>query len=89
MTTRTTLRVRVWVEDIWDTIALAVSPDWTIARLKTVALTEAHCSRGSLAPYEVKFRGARVLNENVTLDELNVPDDAVFSVLSSRRHPVR
>ncbi len=89
MTTRTTLRVRVWVEDIWDTIALAVSPDWTIARLKKAALAEADGSRGSLAQYEVKFRGALVLNENATLGELNVPDNAAFSVLSSRRRPVR
>ncbi len=89
MTTETALRVRVCVEDVWDTIELEVSPEWTVQRLKKAAVAGAQGSLDSLARYEVKFRGARVIDEDATLAELNVPNNAAFIVLSSRRRPVR
>ncbi len=89
MTTQTAIRVRVWVEDVWDTVELSADADWTVARLKDSAATAAGASRDSRDRSEVKFRGALILDERVTLRELNVPDNAAFIVLSSRRRPVR
>ncbi len=89
MTTQSALRVRVWVEDVWDTVELTADPDWTVSRLKETAITEAGASRNSLDTCEVKFRGALILNEGTTLRDLNAPDNASFIVLATRRRPVR
>lgn len=83
------LRVRVWVEDAWDTVEFSAPPEWTVAQLKRQALDAATVSASDLAGYEVKLRGASVLDEDVTLRELRVTDRAPFTVLSTRRRPVR
>ncbi len=89
MTVQTSFSVRVLVEDVWDTVHLSVTPDWSVSRLKKAAITAAGCAHDPLAEYEVKFRGALITNEHATLGELHVPDNAAFIVLSSRRRPVR
>ena len=83
------LRVRVSVPDVWDVVQLAAVPDWTVAQLKAAALSVA--TGRTLAPteYLVKFRGAQVFDESVTLQALGVPDLASLIVLPARRRPVR
>ena len=85
----TELRVRVWVPEVWDVVELSVTPDWRVAQLKEEALTRATGRTLQLADYEVKFRGAKVLDETRTLADLAVPDQAAFIVLAARRVPVR
>lgn len=89
MTVQTGLTVRVWVPAVWDLVELKVSPDWTVARLKREAYERATGRPLDAQAYEVKFRGALVLDESLTLEDLHVPDRAPFIVLSARRHPVR
>lgn len=82
--------VRVMVTDAWDQVFLAVSPDTTVADLKRQALTRA-LRRAPLATdqYIVKFRGALVQDEAITLATLGAGANAPFIVLPGRRHPVR
>lgn len=89
MTVTPDLTVRVWVEDVWDTVVLTVSPDWTVGRLKEEALARAQGTIGLPNQYEVKFRGARVLDERSTLADLEVPANAALIVLAAGRRPVR
>lgn len=89
MTVAEQLTVSVWVTDVWDIVALDVTPDWTVGRLKQAALERATGRLPDPAPYTVKFRGATVLDESVTLRALRTPDRAPFIVLPTRRQPVR
>ena len=83
------LRVLVWVEDVWDTVALTATSEWTVARLKQAALDAATGAAPDPTGYQVKLHGALVLDETVTLAQLNVSESAPFAVLAARRRPVR
>jgi hypothetical protein len=83
------LRMRVWVEDAWDTTEFIASSDWTVAQLKEEALRISTQADPDLDLYEVKLRGALVLDETLKLSELDVTDLAPFVVLSAHRRPIR
>ena len=81
--------VRVMVTDVWDQVFLAVEPTTTVAELKRQALAQAlKRSNLQLDDYIVKFRGAQVLDEAVTLAALGAVANAPFVVLPARRQPV-
>ena len=81
--------VRVMVTDVWDQVFLAVEPTTTVAELKRQALAQAlKRSNLQLDDYIVKFRGAPVLDEAVTLAALGAVANAPFIVLPARRQPV-
>lgn len=81
--------VRVMVTDVWDQVALPVDTGTSVAQLKRRALEQA-LPRASVDPdaYVVKFRGAAVLDESVSLGSLGAPPNAPFIVLPRRRRPV-
>jgi len=83
------MRLRVAVPDVWDTVEVTVTPDRTVAQLKAEALALATGRTLQPDDYLVKFRGALVLDEAVTLEALGVPDSASLIVLPVRRRPVR
>ena len=82
--------VRVMVTDVWDQVFLAVGPDTTVGQLKRDALARAlHTTVVRPDDYVVKFRGAAILDETVTLAALGAGANAPFIVLPGRRQPVR
>ena len=82
--------VRVMVTDAWDTLDLPVSADTRIGELKRRALEEALAGRAvDPGDYLVKFRGAAILDETVTLRTLGAQANTPFIVLPRRRQPVR
>jgi hypothetical protein len=82
--------VRVMVTDTWDQVELPVSEDTGVDELKRRALDEALGGRPvDPGDYVVKFRGAAILDEGVTLGALGVGANAPFIVLPRRRQPVR
>lgn len=84
------LAVRVMVVDVWDQVLLAVEPTTTVAELKQRALDRALGRRAPpMEDYVVKFRGAQVLDESMTLRALGAGPNAPFIVLPRRRQPVR
>jgi hypothetical protein len=82
--------VRVMVTDAWDTVSVQVDDTTTVAQLKREALRAA-LKRPLLdeQEYVVKFRGAAVLDESITLRALGAVPNAPFIVLPARRQPVR
>jgi hypothetical protein len=81
--------VRVMVTDAWDQVVLAVEPATTVADLKRQALARA-LKRGDVADDSiVKFHGALVLDESVTLGSLGARANAPFIILPARRRAVR
>ncbi|HEY3278976.1 MAG TPA: ubiquitin-like domain-containing protein [Gemmatimonadales bacterium] len=82
--------VRVMVTPVWDQVFVPVDADTTVAQLKRDAL-QAALKRSGIDPddYVIKFRGAQVLDESVTLGRLGAVPNAPFIVLPARRQPVR
>jgi hypothetical protein len=82
--------VRVMVTPVWDHVALQVDDQATVAQLKRDALRTA-LRRADVdeQDYVVKFRGAAVLDESVTLGALGARPNVPFIVLPARRQPVR
>lgn len=81
--------VRVMVTDVWDQVFLPVEPTTTVAQLKKLALGKALRRQTPTDGYAVKFRGAEVLDETLTLEALGAGAGAPFIVLPRRRQPVR
>jgi len=88
MTTQPELRLKVWVEDVWDTVSMKVPTDWQVERVKAEALRQA-IGAADPADYKVKYHGAPVLDDKVSLAEMGVGNWATLTVLPARRRPVR
>ncbi len=82
--------VRVMVTPVWDHVTVQVDDATSVSTLKREALRLA-LKRVDLAEreYVIKFRGAGILDESVTLGSLRAGPNAPFIVLPVRRQPVR
>lgn len=87
--TGTDLVLRVTVTETWETVDLVASPGTSVREIKQEALRRGLHAEPDLRAYEVKFRGALVTDEEVTLEALGVPSGAALIVLRARRRPVR
>ena len=82
--------VRVMVPEVWDEVVLPVEGTTTIASLKAEALRRARVRvDANSGGCVVKYRGAAILDESLTLRALGAPPNAPFIVLPRRRQPVR
>ena len=81
--------VRVMVTAAWDQVTVAVEAATPVAELKRRALEQALQRPVRAEEYLVKFRGAQVLDEAVSLGALGAGPNAPFIVLPARRQPVR
>ncbi|HEX5005329.1 MAG TPA: hypothetical protein VFV65_08425 [Gemmatimonadales bacterium] len=82
------LRVRVTVQDTWDTAELSLPADSSVAELKLRALVLNHVPDDP-SGYEVKYRGASLRDETLSLAAAQVVDNAALIVLPVRRRPVK
>lgn len=82
--------VRVMVTPVWDHVTVQVEDSTSAGALKHEALRLAlkRPNVDELA-YVIKFRGAGILDESVTLATLRARPNAPFIVLPLRRQPVR
>lgn len=81
--------VRVMVTPAWETVSIQVDDGTTIAQVKEQALRAALKTTRAAPACVVKFRGAPILDESVTLRTLGAGPNAPFIVLPGRRQPVR
>jgi hypothetical protein len=81
--------VRVMVTPVWEQVPVQVDETTTVAQLKRDALRAALKRSGDEQEYVVKFRGAAVFDESITLRALGAGANAPFIVLPLRRQPVR
>jgi hypothetical protein len=81
--------VRVMVTTAWEQVALQVDDSTTVAQLKHEALRAALKTTAGEEGFVVKFRGASILDESITLRQLGAVPNAPFIVLPARRQPVR
>jgi len=80
--------LRVRVSEAWSDVDLPWTADLRIGELKLRALVATQRA-GDPAGYEVKFRGASILDEGQTIGALKVPAGAGLIVQVRRRQAVR
>ncbi|HEY7194852.1 MAG TPA: hypothetical protein VH439_14015 [Gemmatimonadales bacterium] len=81
--------VRVMVTSAWETVSIQVDDATTVGQLKHQALRAALKTTRDEPAYVVKFRGATLFDESLTLRAIGVVPNAPFIVLPGRRQPVR
>ena len=82
--------VRVMVTDTWDQVVVPAEGGTTVLELKREALARALKRPDVRADdYVVKFRGALLGDESVTLAGVGAGANAPFIILPARRRPVR
>jgi hypothetical protein len=89
VTAAAAVRLRVMVTDAWDSVTFDAPPDVTLAEVKRRALAQATGRSLNPAEYQIKYRGALVLDEGQTVAALALRDGAPLIVLPGRRRPVR
>lgn len=76
------------VHDAWDTVVMPWDGSQTLADIKRGALETTRVT----APAEdfvLKYRGAALPDESLTVNEAAIPEDASLIALRHRRRPVR
>ncbi len=84
----TVLPLRVMVEDVWDEVFLELPDELPVSEIKRQALELTRVTRDP-SEYILKFRGARVFDESVSLAKAGFVPNGALIVLSRRRRPVR
>ena len=84
-----TMTVRVEMPEVWDTIAALVTPETTVAALKTRALATLFPTAESGTAFVMKLKGWEVLDESVTLAQAGAVDGSIFLLTHRFRRPVR
>ena len=82
------LPLRVTVEDVWDEVFLEVSDELPLSEVKRRALELTRVQRDP-SEYLLKFRGAEVSDESVSIANAGVVPNGALIVLARRRRPVR
>ncbi len=84
----TAIPVRIMVPEVWDAVELELQPSASVAEVKERALALTHAP-GRPEEFQVKFRGALVLDEQRSLAEAGVGAKSSLIVMARRRRPVR
>lgn len=84
----TVLPLRVMVEDVWNEIFLELPDEFPVSEVKRQAL-ELTRVQGNPSDYVLKFRGAEVSDESVSLAKAGLVPNGALIVLARRRRPVR
>jgi hypothetical protein len=82
------LPLRVMVEDVWDEVFLELPDELPVSEVKRQAL-ELTRVREDPSEYVLKFRGAELSDESVSLRNAGLVPNAALIVLARRRRPVR
>jgi hypothetical protein len=82
------LPLRVTVEDVWGEVFLELPDDLPVSEIKRQALELTKVKRNP-SEYVLKFRGAELSDESVSLAHAGLVPNGALIVLPRRRRPVR
>lgn len=77
----------VMVRDVWDRISVPYTPGTSIDELKRSVLTTARVVADP-ADYLIKFRGAELRDESLSVDASGIPPGAPLVITHRRRRAV-
>ena len=80
--------VRVTVEDAWDEVFLELPDGTPLSELKRQALELTH-NRRNPSEYLIKYRGAALSDESLSLSQVGFVPNSPLIILAKRRRPVR
>jgi hypothetical protein len=80
--------VRVMLTDMWDEFRLDLPSETTVSQVKQQVLDLGRLPADP-ATFEIKYRGARLSDEDKTLADLGVVKNAALIMLPRRRQPVK
>jgi hypothetical protein len=83
------LALKVTLGDTWRPVLLTAAPEDTIAQVKARSLATDAIPAERAGDYEVKFGGALVRDESLSLAAARIPDGGALVVLARRRRAVR
>jgi len=76
------------VEDVWDEVFLELPDELPVSEVKRQALELTRVRRDS-SEYVLKFRGAEISDESLSLANAGLVPNGALIVLARRRRPVR
>jgi hypothetical protein len=82
------LPVRVMVQDAWDEVKLDLPASTPLAEVKRLALERTRVTQNPDG-YVLKYRGAELRDESLSLAAAGLVPNAPMIVLPRRRRPVR
>jgi len=83
------ITIRVEMPEIWDVVAIVVSPTEPVLAVKVRALDALFPEAQLHADFVLKLRGWEILDESATLADAGVADGSILLLTHRRRRPVR
>ena len=84
-----TITIRVEMPEVWDVVAIVVSPDESVVNVKKRALEALYPEAQSHADFVVKLRGWEILDETASLADAGAIDGSILLLTFRRRRAVR
>lgn len=84
-----TITIRVEMPEVWDVVAIAVSPDESVVNVKKRALEALYPDALSHSDFVVKLRGWEILDESASLTDAGAIDGSILLLTFRRRRAVR
>lgn len=84
----TALPLRVMVEDVWNEVKLALPEETLLSEVKRRALELTRVMRNP-SEYMLKFRGAELSDESLSLAQAGLVPNGALIILPRRRRPLR
>jgi len=83
------ITIRVEMPEVWDVVAIVVSPSERVVTVKVRALEALFPEAEHHEDFVVKLRGWELLNEAESLADAGVIDGSILLITHRRRRPVR
>jgi len=83
------ITIRVEMPEVWDVVALTVSPDEPVVNVKKHALEALFPEAQLHSDFVVKLRGWEILDENASLADAGAIDGSILLLTHRRRRAVR
>jgi hypothetical protein len=83
------ITIRVEMAEVWDVVAIAVSPNEPVVTVKVRALQALYPEAQLHQDFVVKLAGWEILDESVSLADAGVVDGSILLLTFRRRRAVR
>ena len=83
------ITIRVEMPEVWDVVAILVSPNESVVAVKIRALEALFPEFDHHEDFVVKLRGWEILDEAASLADAGVIDGSILLLTHRRRRPVR
>jgi hypothetical protein len=83
------ITIRVEMAEVWDVVAILVSPNQAVLDVKQAALAALYPESDDHRDFMLKFKGWEILDEHQSLSGAGVVDGSILLLTFRRRRAVR